>query len=64
MKTVIGTIILLIAVFASLVLYIVVAGQDFSHWSYLWLVIGFITFFMASGIVIGAMLIEKGINEK
>jgi len=64
MKTIIGAIVLIITVIVSIILFILVFGADFDYWTFRVLAISAVIFFLASGLVIGGLLIERGINER
>ncbi|MCL2850791.1 MAG: hypothetical protein FWE01_00300 [Firmicutes bacterium] len=62
-KIILGIVVLVVAIVASIVLYIWIAGQDFSNLDF-WLLIVAVTFLLASAIVLCGLLIERGFRER
>jgi len=63
-RIIIGTIILILTIILAVVFYIWAAGDDFGGLFYTVLVYTGITFFLAAGIVISALFIERGIRAQ
>ena len=61
-RVILGVIILIATIITSILLYLWVAGETFDRWFDEWLVIAGVTFFLAAGIVISALLFERGIK--
>jgi len=62
-KIVTGIVILIVAIIVSVILYIWIAGRDFSNLDF-WLLIVAITFLLAASIVLCGLLIERGFRDR
>jgi len=67
MKTlliIMGVMVLIITVVASVILYVWMFGDDFaSNWFNKWFAFAAITFLLGAGIVLSGLLIERGVRR-
>ncbi|MCL2570297.1 MAG: hypothetical protein FWE16_03770 [Firmicutes bacterium] len=64
MKTLIGILIFVAALVGAIVGIVLVAGAEFDHWFYRWLVIGIIVFVWASLIIVSGVLFEQASRDR
>jgi len=61
---IIGTIILILTLTASILLYMWIGGENFDTNFDMWLMIAAVTFMLAAGIVIAGILFERGLRSR
>ncbi|MCL2846707.1 MAG: hypothetical protein FWE38_03385 [Firmicutes bacterium] len=63
-RMIIGTIILILTLTASILLYMWIGGENFDTNFDMWLMIAAVTFMLAAGIVIAGILFERGLRSR
>jgi len=56
--------ILILTIFVSILLFLWIMGESFDGWFERWMLIAAVLFFLASGIVMSALLIESELRRR